>query len=127
MTDILIEKEESSFCMSEIGCDPDVRGWRLLVKSMDVPEKVGSLYVSDEYKKTQELRQNIGRVLKIGRTAFTERFEDLRCKEGDWVHYSILEREPIYANGFKCYYINDDKLFAVLKPEEVHMYLDARK
>lgn len=116
-----------SLCKQEIGCDPNVLGWNLLIKAPDIPEKMGSIYLSHDFRETQERRQNIGRVLKIGSVAFTDRHESRRCEVGDWVHYSILEREPIYPNGHKCFYITDDKVLAILDPSEVVMFLDSKK
>lgn len=120
--------EEVSVCMKEIGCEPNVLGWRLLIKSIEVPEQTkGGIILPDSNVESKKRRQNMGLVLKIGKQAFSDRFEHLRCEEGDYVHYSILEREPVYANGHSCYYINDDKIQAILKPEEVSMFLDDRK
>lgn len=119
--------EDNSLCMAEIGCSPDVRGYRLLIKAPEIPEKKGNIILSDSYRQTQERRQNIGLVLAMGPSAFTGSHEDKKCSVGDWVHYSILEREPVYPNGKACFYINDDKIIAILKPEEVFMFLDEKK
>ncbi len=122
-----MHKEEISLCMQEIGCDPEVLGYRLLIKVPEVPDKINGVYLPNDYKDTQARRQNMGRVLKIGPEAFVEKNQFNKCKVGDWIHYSILEREPIYPNGHTCYYINDDKLYAIVPPHEVEMYLDSRK
>jgi hypothetical protein len=65
--------------------------------------------------------------LAKGPSACTGPHEDKYCEIGDWIHYGILEREAVYPNGHRCHYITDDKIYAVLKPDEVEMYLDQRK
>lgn len=124
----MTEKEEMSICMREIGCEPDVKGYRLLIKAPKIPDKSsgGIIYV-DQYKKENRRYQNVGLVLKIGPTAFQDRFEDRRCKEGDWIHYSSYEREEVYPYDELCYYINDEKIYAVLKEEDVPIFIKAMR
>jgi len=119
--------EEPSLCMKEIGCEPKVLGWRLLIKGPDAPKKIGNIIVADQYREAQARRQNMGLVLKIGPSAFNDRFEDRRVEVGDWVHYSILEREAVYPNDYDCYYINDDKIIAILDHHEVPMFYNSKK
>lgn len=117
-----------SFCEQEIGCDIKVLGYRILLKAIDIPNKIGSIYVADSYRETTERRQNIGQIIKIGRSAFKdERFKDFECKVGDFVHYSILERDSVYINGKQCFYINDDRIYAVIEEKDIPKFLDARK
>jgi co-chaperonin GroES (HSP10) len=119
--------ETISLCMREIGCEPEVLGWDVLIKAVEVPEKIGSVYLPDASKDSQQRRQNIGLVLAIGPVAFTDRFESRKCNVGDYIHYSILDREPVYANDHACFYIEDHRCRGKLKPEEVHMFLNSKK
>lgn len=119
---------EMSFCKKTIGVDPKVLGWSLLIKAPDMPERTkGGLLLPESTKEDSERRQNIGLVLKVGPQAFTERYEHLRCKEGDWVHYSLYQRDLAYLNGHVCYYIEDDKIRSIIDEDDVELCLDLRK
>lgn len=112
-----------SFCKQEIGCDPRVVGPRILVKAAETVDKVGSIYVPDRLKDSTQKQNAIGRVLKMGPTAFEGNFESYKCEEGDWVSYSPYERSDHEINGHLCYCINDDRVFFIIPPEELHFHI----
>ncbi len=119
---------EVSFCREQIGCELDVKGYTLLIKAYIMPDRTtGGIIRPDSVIDDQKRRQNLGLVLKIGPTAFVDRFEDRRCNVGDWVHYSTMEREPIYPGTDTCYYINDEKIYAVIPPEDLHVFANSMR
>jgi hypothetical protein len=120
-------QNELSFCMKHIGVEPKLLSFFILVKAVEAESQKGSILMPDSYRESIEIRQNIGLIIAKGPTAFTGPHEDKYCEIGDWIHYSTLDREAIYPNGHRCHYITDDRIYAILKPEEVKMYLDPRK
>lgn len=110
--------------MEEIGCEPEVKGYRILIKAPEIPEKSkGGVYLTESYKNMERRTKNLGRVLKIGPTAFSDRFEDRRVNVGDWILYSIYEREEVYPNDKLCYFINDERIYASVKEEDLPAFI----
>ena len=115
---------KESLAKQEIGCDIDVKGYRILIKAPELPEKTKSgIILVDQYKNMERRSRNIGLVLSIGPTAFNERFEDRRCNIGDWVIYSIYEREELYPNDKLCYFINDERIYGIIPPHELPAFI----
>lgn len=113
MTESLIEKE--------IGINPKVHGYRVLIKSVTLPETTKSGIMLPESMRNMERRAyNIGLVLKMGPQALQphERYE-ADYKVGDWVLYSSYERDPISIGDNLCYFINDERIYATLSEDEV--------
>jgi co-chaperonin GroES (HSP10) len=113
-----------SFCRKMIGSDPDVKAYRVLLMTLSMPEKTkGGIILTDSSVGEVEKRFNIGQVLKVGPLAFAnDGHTDHSCFKvdiGDWVHYSILEREPVVSNGKLCYYINDSRIYARIPEEDL--------
>lgn len=115
--------EEISFCQKTIGSDPEVLAYRVLLRTLEVPEKSkGGIIFTNTAKEEVSKRNNIGQVLKIGPFAFEGDHEVFRVNVGDWVHYSTLEREPVLSNGILCYYINDSRLLARISEKDVEAF-----
>lgn len=116
--------EEVSFCKKTIGADPEVLAYRVLLRTMEIPEKTkGGLLLTQSSKDEISKRNNIGQVLKIGPYAFSEHQEIFRVNIGDWVHYNTMEREPVICNGILCYYVNDSRMMAVVSPEDLPAFI----
>lgn len=68
---------------------------------------------------------NFGLILKIGPTAFSPPYDDRKSEVGEWVFYSIYEREPIEPRlGIKCYVINDERILCGIPPEDLAIILE---
>lgn len=118
------KNKPEDICIQEIGCDIEVKGYRILIKSAELPEKSkGGLILTESYKNMERRTKNLGRVLKIGPTAFTDRFEDRRVNVGDWILYSIYEREEVYPNDKLCYFINDERVYASVKEYDLPAFI----
>lgn len=118
------EKVSQSFCQQEIGCEPNVLGHRILLKAPELPEKTaGGLYLAEQTKHRESMESSIGLVLKIGNNCFGGSFSSLKCNVGDWIEYSTAERTKSTPNKKKCYYINDDRILAIVPPEDVKAYV----
>lgn len=117
--------DDGSFCREKIGCNPDVKGYRLLIMAPQMPEKTsGGIILTDQTRGTQRRAYNVGLVLKVGPTAFVDKFEDRRVAVGDWIHYSIYDREEVYIDDKRlCYYINDEKVYAKLSEEDLKVFV----
>lgn len=117
-----------SFCKQQIGIDPEVLGYQVLVKAPVLEEKTqGGIIRPDSLVKDQQRRQNIGLILKVGPTAFQDRCADRKCDVGDWVAYSNFERSPEYVGTHVLYYISDAHVLAKYSEEDVQKILERIK
>jgi len=102
----------------EIGTDIDVKGYRILLKAIDIPEITkGGIYLHHSYRNQERRGHNVGRVLKMGPMAYQplEKFGGSPyCQIGDWVIYSSYERDEIYIDNHLCFFINDERIYAVI-------------
>lgn len=116
-----------SLIKQEIGVDPIVHGYRILLKAIALPEKTKSgLILSETLRNMERRAYNIGLVLKMGAQAYQplERFPDgPYCKVGDWVVYSSYERDEINLNNHLCYFINDERIYATLSESDLSMII----
>lgn len=118
----------TSFCQEQVGIDPDVLGYQILVKAPILEEKTAAgIFLCDDVIKSQQRRQNIGLILKIGPSAFQDRCADRKCEIGDWVAYSNFERSPEYVDKYVLYYINDAHILARYSPADVQKILKVYK
>lgn len=117
MTDSLIIKE--------LGVDIEVHGYYLLLKAPVIPEKTkGGIYTPDSYRNNESRAPNVGLVLKMGPQAYlpSEKFGGKpRCEVGDWVIYSMYERQEEKINGHLCYFIADERILATLTDIDIMM------
>ncbi len=117
-----------SFCKQQVGIDPEVLGYQILVKSAVLDQKRESgLLMPDSVIKEQSRRQNIGLILKIGPSAFKGNCEDRLCNVGDWIAYSNFERSPEYVGDHVLYYISDAHVIARYTEEDLKKILDRWK
>lgn len=102
----------------ELGTDIHVKGYRLLLKAVVLPNvTAGGIHLPDSLRSRNQRDYNIGLVLKMGDQAYKplDKFGGAPfCKIGDWVHYSAYERQEEYINDHLCYYINDERVYAVI-------------
>lgn len=108
--------EQKTLIEREIGCDVEVHGYRVLIKSVELPEKTrGGILYTDQYRNLEKRAYNVGQVLKMGPLAYRplEKFGGKPfCAVGDWVIYSAYEREEININNHLCFFINDERVYA---------------
>lgn len=115
--------KEDSLIKKETGVYLKVKGYRVLLKALVIPEKSkGGIIYTDNEKERLQRHYNIGLVLDMGPQAYTplENFAgEPLCKVGDWIHYSPYERYEEKIGGHLCYFINDDKVSSVIPEEEL--------
>lgn len=119
---------EESFCKKMIGADPEVLGYRILLMAPPVPETTrGGIILDKNYAADRERRSNTALVLKIGPECFLgeKGLETFRVEVGDWIHYSTLEREEVFAHDKRCFYINDSRIYARVHEEDVPVFVSA--
>ena len=113
----------NSLIEQEIGVDPIVHGYRILLKAITLPETTKSgLMLPEKMRNIERRGYNIGLVLKMGDQAYQplERFGGKAyCKVGDWVIYSSYERDEINLNDHLCYFINDERIYATLSESDL--------
>lgn len=101
----------------------DVKGYRILLKAVELPEKTkAGIILTESYKKLEKRSYNVGKVIKMGHMSFQplEKFcGQAYCSVGDWVHFSSYEREEVYINDYLCYYINDERIYSVISNIEM--------
>lgn len=102
----------------EIGTDVDVKGYRILLKAVVIPERSkGGIIYDETYRKAETRGHHVGRVLKMGPMTYQpiEKFGGAPyCQVGDWVIYSSYERDEIYINNHLCFFINDERIYATI-------------
>ncbi len=121
---------KQSLCEKETGIDPIVKSYFLIVRAPRISNKSsGGIILPDNFTKNFETKCNLGKVLKVGPTAFQKNEDSdttpYQVKEGDWIYYLKFERADVYIanpadiNGHQLYFINDNRIFAVLKQEDL--------
>lgn len=127
---IMGEEEQHEFIMKQIGVDPIVKAYRLLLRSPIINErsKGGNIIIPEEVKLRNQLHQNFGLVLKIGETAFTHpHLAALRVEVGEWITYARYEREEVeYLDGTNCFYINDERVLCSYTPQDAQAILERK-
>jgi co-chaperonin GroES (HSP10) len=107
-----------SLICDELGTDIDVQGYRLLLKAITPPEKTkGGIIIPETQRSARQRGYNVGRVLKMGHQAFQplEKFGGKPfCTLGDWVFYSAYEREEAVINNHLCFFVTDERIYAVI-------------
>jgi co-chaperonin GroES (HSP10) len=118
----------NSFCYQQIGIDPQVLGYQILIKAPILDEKTDAgLYLPLSHLEEQNRRQNIGQILAMGPSAFVDRCLDRKCEIGDWVAYSNFERNPEFVGDYRLFYINDAHILARYTEEDVRKILKRGK
>jgi co-chaperonin GroES (HSP10) len=119
-------EEQTSLATQEIGFDPEVKSYRLVIRAPNVPERKGGLFRTEEYRNELQRTFNVGKVIKIGPLAFVgETQQHYKVDEGDWVWYSKYEREVISGpKDALCYFINDDRILGRVRPEDLDTILN---
>lgn len=113
-----------SFCRQEIGIEPRVAGFRVLIRApFTLSETAAGTALTEEHRQAQNKIDPVGRVLKWGPLAFTgDLFKDdpePRCSIGSWIHFKWMEKREFYIGDILCYYIDDDKVEAEIVEEDV--------
>jgi len=104
--------EGDTFCRREIGIEPIVFGYEVLVRAPYVlTETEGGMALSDDYRATMTAIDSLVRVIAMGPEALKgkifEKDPEPRFMVGDWVQFSFLEKQRLVVNGFLCYYVED--------------------
>ncbi len=121
-----INEETTSLAAQEMGFDPDVKSYRLVIRAPNVPERQSGLFRTEEYRNELQKTFNVGKVIKIGPLAFVgETQQHYKVEEGDWVWYSKYERELISGpKNALCYFINDDRILGRVMPQDLETILN---
>lgn len=126
---IMTPEEQKKFIMDQIGVDPIVKAYRVLVRSPVIKERTKGGIILPELSRLQDqLHANFGLVLKIGETAFTHpHLAALRVEVGEWITYARYEREEVeYLHNSNCFYINDERVLCSYTPEDAQRILEKR-
>ena len=124
---VVTNEEDISFAEKEIGFDPDVKSYRIVIRAPYIPKKSkGGIYLSDEGRNEAQKSFNIGKVIKIGPFAFIgETQQHYKVEAGDWVWYSKYERELVSGpSEHTCYFINDDRILGKIRPQDLDKILN---
>lgn len=90
-------------------------GWRVLLKPMKAPDKIGSIYLSDDSKNATQFKMAVAEVIDMGPEAYTgERFIEPWCKPGDFVFIGKYAGSPLTYAGEDYKLVNDDEVIAVV-------------
>ena len=96
---------------------PNPTGWHVLVMQYVRPEKVGSLFMSDQTKQEDKYQGRYGIVLALGPEAYADKqkFGEAWCKPGDWIAWPAIEgaaRRFSYGKDVVLALVNDDSVLA---------------
>lgn len=109
-----------SLVEQELGLDIKVKGYRLLLKAVVLPEKTKSgLFLSEQYRRDIARECGKGLVLAMGDMAYKSQDpmkfgNEPFCKIGDWVDFSTYEAQQTKFNDHLCWYVADDRILAVI-------------
>lgn len=126
---IMTPEEQHKFIIDQIGVDPIVKAYRVLVRSPVIKERSRGGVILPELSRIQDqIHANFGLVLKIGETAFTHpHLAALRVEVGEWITYARYEREEVeYLHNSNCFYINDERVLCSYTPEDAARMLERR-
>lgn len=129
-----------SLCIQHLGFEPDLKGSAILVKAPIIDANAGKIIKPDSYIREREIGTAVGLILAIGNNAFkgsdeksAKHFSTFKCEVGDWIEYSIFERQPSSIRLKKsdnkpiCYYINDERILNRIKEEDLKYYIEDLK
>jgi len=120
-------EKESNFCREQIGIDPDVKAYRILIRAPKQIVNHSGLTIPESVLEREMAAFNIGLVLKVGPMAFTQIGEPYKVSVGTWVWYSKYEREDLYHPELKCFHINDDRILSAVHPDDLNYLLTQGK
>lgn len=90
-------------------------GWRVLLKPMKAPDRIGSILLSDESKSATQFKMAVAEVISVGPEAYTgDRFTTAWCKPGDYVFIGKYAGSPLTYAGEDYKMVNDDEIIAVV-------------
>lgn len=107
-----------SFMEEKIGIDIEVFDFRMIVRSIQLPEKTKSGFILPEnMRKMESQSYMIGQIIGMGELAYTpkEKFCSKIRKIGDWVYYQSYERDKFLIGDHICYWINDERILGRVK------------
>lgn len=104
-----------------------VISWQILVEPWTPPKKVRGFYIPKEATQVQEIQTHVGRVLQVGKTAFTGKTEsgvllsdiddhltDPKQLVGQWVIYQRHTGQKLNL----CRYIKDGRKLRLTKEDQ---------
>jgi len=119
------KEEVNELVLNEVGRD-DVfaRGYNVLVRLWFPPESdEDGLVKSDHAIKNTAVETTIGKILRMGRSAFgnPSRFPDGPLGTyGEWVMFRVGQRQIFEVNGIRLAHIADDRILGpVTNPEDI--------
>lgn len=118
---------QNNFCTQELGINPNVLGYKILIRAPKIPEKTsGGIYLPDDVKEDMAKLDPVGLVLKIGPCAFGQEPQiHFKCNVGDWIWYDTSARKKVIMPGKTvCYWITDDNLLGIVPKENVEKVLN---
>jgi co-chaperonin GroES (HSP10) len=102
---------------------PQPTGWRLLILPHRGKNKIGSVYVPEEYIAAQSLATVVAYVLAVGPDAYADKNKypgGPWCKRGDWVTIGRYAGARFRIEGGEVRIINDDEVIATIAdPDDI--------
>lgn len=101
-------------------------GYQILVAMQKPKERSkGGIILADETKEIAEMKGARGKVIDLGRDAYTGNHADGSprfptgpyCKVGDWVEWNRYQERRLHVDGDEFALIHDDRILAVWTKE----------
>src|SRR6478609_3209544 len=109
-------KKQDEIMKQQIGGIIPIKGFKILLKIIELPEQTDSGLYIPETATGDSLTSpvgTIGLVIGMGPEAYKDPAQfpyGPRCKVGDLVDFSPYEKEKRTYGGHKCHIINDDRI-----------------
>jgi len=102
---------------------PQPTGWRILILPYRGKNKIGSVYVPEEYIAAQSLATVVAYVLAVGPDAYIDKNKYPNgpwCKKGDWVTIGRYAGARFRIDGGEVRIINEDEVIATIAdPDDI--------
>jgi co-chaperonin GroES (HSP10) len=104
-----------------------MRGYRLLIRAPVTASKTTHGFeISQQTRDAHARHADVGKVIGVGPLCYMgEHFQGLGdwVKEGDWVDFNSYDAHRKEIMGHVCYYLNDNRVFSVIPPENYPYFL----
>jgi len=102
-------------------------GYRLLIRAPVTATKTENGFeLSEQTREATARHADVGKVIKVGPDSYKGPHYNGSVdwvQEGDWIDFNAYDASRKDIMGHMCYYLNDNRAFAVIPPENYPYFL----